>query len=705
MEKIVIGLDIETYDPELKERGYSWKFGLGHILCTALYHSVTDRTEVIAGLHTEYCTEKDRVEGNRRIKEILMDERYCVVGANIQYDIGWLLYEYGMTTYDVKCSFVDVIQAEHILDEFIIGCSLEYVSQKYLNYGKRKAEIEDWVLQNVHGARGDFRKYLKEAPWNLLVDYVSGDAENPCKVWSRQLVELKAQDLCRRVKLEFDCILPTLQITMNGYPFDNEKRKENRDLLEYYRDVLETQFRDTYNVPDFNVNSSRHIAAFCDKQGIPYSCKITITGKHGLKFIDYKERDDAFADVKRNILPQIQFVKSEPVAYVPSTQSARAVELLGQNGYMCNCSPNVDKHFFAAQRDNYPAIALIADWKLCNGILSKILGDEFERFVSFDKDGQTRIRPQFNITDTVSFRFSSAKANLQQIPSKGGFSLHHKDSEDTAISFPSLTRALFTAEKGQVLVKADYGQVEYRLICNIAVGPSGEEVREEYKKNPKLDFHQYTVDLTGLSRKYAKNMSFGISFGMGIKSMASTFGWTQEKAEEIYAQYNEHLPFVAPTLEAVGTVAKKRGYIRTVHGSHARLPNPNKTYTMLNRYTQGSGAEILKTAIVAAYKEGLWQRINVKNTIHDELNMSVPPTEQGVLDSFRMCEIMRTSTTLKVPLEVEPEIGMNWVDVKTVAEWLELRDNNSMEWSRQPKELKDYVEIAEKLNKAGKIEV
>ena len=396
---------------------------------------------------------------------------------------------------------------------------------------------------------------------------------------------------------------------------------------------------------------------------------------------------------------------SDISSYVPKELADRTCELLTEEGFMWTCSPNVDKKFFAQARDNYPEIALIADWKLANGIISKILGEEYERFIATDKDGIKRIHPQFNITDTISFRLSSNKPNGQQIPSKGGFNVSNGKGGSVEVSFPKLTRALFTANPGEILWKIDYGQIEYRLICNIAVGEGSKEVREEFQKNPHLDFHQYVVDLTGLSRKYAKNMSFGVSFGMGLKSMAESFGWTMERAEEISEQYHHHMPFVAPTLALVGDVAVQRGYIKTICGSHARLPNPNKKYTMLNRYTQGSGAEILKSSIVRAYNEGLWKKINVINTVHDELNGSVPVTEQDMLNVFRMAEIMTTTISLRVPMEATPEIGLNWASTKEVKEWIDLKNKADIEYTSQPQILKDAISVCEKLLAEGKIKV
>ena len=697
MSKRVVGLDIETFDPLLKTSGWSWKYGRGNILCTALYYEDTDEVKVIAGLKNAYCPFDliDRQCDNKEIIDLLTDSNVCIVGANLQYDIGWLLYEYKMSTYDVKCSFVDVLQAEAILDEFSVH-SLESVSQKYLKYGKSKDRLEYWVRENV-SKKGDFRAHLKDAPWDMLVEYVSVDAKNPVKVWRKQLTLLKEQDLCKRAKLEFDCILPTLEMTRTGMPINIEQKKKNLALLSEAIEKLHKEFINKYNLPNFRVTATRDIASFCDMRNIPYNHKITLTGMNGAKFRNGEETDHAYNKAKQ-IVASFCLVKGKPTAYVPKELAERTADLLTENGFMFNNSPNVDKKFFESKREAFPEIGLIADWKLAVGIQSKILGEKYDRFLTKNFNGEDCIKPQFKITDTISFRYSSNMPNGQQVPSKGGFTLHEGDKE-TEISFPKITRALFKASKGCVFGKIDYGQIEYRLICNIACGKSGEEVREQYRKNPHLDFHQYVVDLTGLSRKYAKNMSFGVSFGMGLPSMAKNFGWTMEHAEEIAEAYHSKMPFVAPTLALVGDVAKERGYIKTVYGSHARLHDKKKAYTMLNRYTQGSGGECLKCSIVQAYKEGVWKELKVANTVHDELNMPyLEPTEEKMIALYRMAEIMRTSVpNLRVPLEASPELGDNWASTKEVPEWIELRDKNDEAWQKASDELKKAVNICERL--------
>lgn len=687
MKKLIAGLDIETYDPKLKTAGWSWKYNEGYILCTSIFYESLDEVKIIPGIHNDNCTysEEERINKNEIVKDLLKNENVIIIGANIIYDIGWLLYEYNMTTYDVKAKLIDVLMAQRILDEWTIH-SLESLSQMYLGYGKQTTKIEPWIREHV-SSKGDFRQHLKEAPYNLLLDYVAVDSKNPVKIWKKQLTLLKNENLVERVKLEFSCILPILQITINGFCFNVEGKKENLKLLTKYRDILKESFLKNYNIDKFNVNSSQHIASLCDTYDIPYKYKITLKTYEG-KNIDNLDYLNKVYNIAKKIIVNIRKVKNQLVAFVPSAMVERTVDLLEEEGFTCNASPNVDKKFFAANRDKYEVIDIIANWKLANGIISKILGEKYDRFITKDKDGVYRIHGQFNISDTVTFRLSSQQPNCQQIPSKGSLKL-----PDVELSFPALTRALFQANPNQVLWKIDYGQIEYRLICNIAVGEGAEEVRAEFAKNPKLDFHQYVVDLTGLSRKYAKNMSFGVSFGLSIPSMAENFGWTLEHAHEISEQYHEHMPFVLPTLTLIGDIAKERGYIRTACGSHARLQNESKSYTMLNRYTQGSGAEILKTAITQAYEEGLWKNLGVVNTAHDELVGSVDVNFDRILDVYKMAHVMRTCVKLRVPLEAEPEFGDNWASTKTVSEWIEEANKNSESWIKASKQLKETIMI------------
>ena len=258
-----------------------------------------------------------------------------------------------MSTYEVKCSLVDVLIAERFIDEYSTP-DLENTSWKYLRYGKTKDRVETWVRENI-AKRGDFRKYLKDAPWEFTDEYVRGDAKNPVKIWRKQLTLLKEQDLCKRVKLEFDCILPALQMTMYGLPIDEETKAKNYAYLSGVIKKFREEFIAKYNLPDFRVTATRDVASFLDSHNIPYNHAITLKGYNGKVFADGDETDRAYSKAKQ-LVSGFRLKKGKPVAYVPKELSERTCELLREEGFMFNCSPNLDKKYREAKREGYHPI-------------------------------------------------------------------------------------------------------------------------------------------------------------------------------------------------------------------------------------------------------------------------------------------------------------------------------------------------------------
>lgn len=170
----VVGIDTETVDPCLSEkRGASWVYGTGKVLCTSLYFEDEDRVSVLKG------------DGGDTVKGLLTSKDVVLVGANIIYDLGWLCWSLGLGAKEIKATLIDVQIAESHLDEYA-NVSLETLGQKYLGIGKSKDKIEDWVASQDFYKGGDFRRYLENAPWDMLEVYAAGDAKLPCLVWRKQ---------------------------------------------------------------------------------------------------------------------------------------------------------------------------------------------------------------------------------------------------------------------------------------------------------------------------------------------------------------------------------------------------------------------------------------------------------------------------------------------------------------------------------------
>ncbi len=328
-------------------------------------------------------------------------------------------------------------------------------------------------------------------------------------------------------------------------------------------------------------------------------------------------------------------------------------------------NPKIDAFFYKRYKDEIPLLKLLFELRQARHHLDTFIMGSHVRFVG--PDGL--MHPQFfnmrndnlgALKGTRSGRLSGANPNLQQQPSKGVDEYWGQICREDFIPFDDCWWG-----------KIDYSQIEYRFMAHFAIGPGSEELRNAYNTNPDQDYHQFIMDLTGLKRRYAKNLNFGVAFGMGAKHMAEMFGWDLEYAYEVLDIYHSRAPYVKATIAKVEQVAKRRGYIRTFLKRRSHLVEPSKAYTMYCRLVQGSAADLLKKAMVACYHAGIFDILYPHITVHDELDVSVPKTKLGI-DAFKeMQHIMETCLTLKVPIKAEAEIGPNWADIESF-EWSDL---------------------------------
>lgn len=261
---------------------------------------------------------------------------------------------------------------------------------------------------------------------------------------------------------------------------------------------------------------------------------------------------------------------------------------------------------------------------------------------------------------TVSGRFSSGGGlNLQNIPSRD------------EIMGP-LIRGLFVPyTAAQRWLKIDYSQIEFRFFAHYAGG----QLRAAYNTDPDVDFHQMVADLTGIERRPAKNINFGLVYGMGIKKLAAELGRPLPEVQEIFAQYHRKLPEVRPLADRAARRAANRGYIRTWGGRHRRFMSAAEakakgwhvrehekfvgTHKALNALLQGSAADLIKRAMVAVAPLIDWETTHLHLTVHDELDLSIPAGAAGDRVTRQLVDVME-GFDLTVPIRAEAEVGPDW---------------------------------------------
>ena len=288
-----------------------------------------------------------------------------------------------------------------------------------------------------------------------------------------------------------------------------------------------------------------------------------------------------------------------------------------------------------------------------------------------------RVHCQFNPLrsddyGTVTGRFSSSNPNLQNIPSR-----------DKVLG--PLLRGLFVPDEGGRWRRADYSQIEYRLLAHFAVGPRADTLRDRYRKDPKTDFHRMTAELVHdttevmLERTPAKNINFGLVYGMGNDKTTRSLGVSPELGARLVEAYHTAMPMVKATYKSAERLAQRRGYIRTVLGRRRRFNRTEEdkynagkekragTHKALNAVLQGSSADIIKKAMHDCYYAGLFEpdACGVPLlTVHDELDWDdrgTPRAEEAFAEAER---IMTTCVPLKVPLRLDMVTGANWGECK-----------------------------------------
>ena len=272
---------------------------------------------------------------------------------------------------------------------------------------------------------------------------------------------------------------------------------------------------------------------------------------------------------------------------------------------------------------------------------------------------------------TITGRFSYANPNLQQIPAR------NKDLG------PKI-RSLFIPEDGCKWGCFDYSQQEPRLVVHYASLyklPSVYDVIDAYNSDSSADFHQTVADMADIPRTQAKTINLGLFYGMGKAKLQAELGVSKEKAEELFSQYHNKVPFVKQLMGKASNRAQERGQIRTLlgrlcrfhlwepnsFGMHKALPHEEAlqehgpgirrayTYKSLNKLIQGSAADMTKKSMLELYKEGIVAHIQ----IHDELCVSVENKSQA--DKIK--KIMEEAVTLEVPNKVDYEEGENWGEI------------------------------------------
>jgi DNA polymerase-1 len=275
-----------------------------------------------------------------------------------------------------------------------------------------------------------------------------------------------------------------------------------------------------------------------------------------------------------------------------------------------------------------------------------------------------RLHTSFSLTGTATGRLSSSDPNLQNIPIR--------------TELGRQIRAAFVAGPGNVLLAADYSQIELRVMAHLSNDPvlleAFRNAEDIHARTAQEVFNVGPMGQTAEHRRAAKVINFGIIYGLSPFGLAQNLGIPQKEAAQFINAYFARYRGVKEYLDNSLAETRKTEMARTLFGRIRPIPEINSPQvqlrnfaerTALNSPLQGTAADLIKLAMIAIDARLAGEKLEAKMIlqVHDELLFEAPEKETPVLTEL-VREEMENVYKLAVPLVVEIGVGANWRDLE-----------------------------------------
>ncbi len=312
-------------------------------------------------------------------------------------------------------------------------------------------------------------------------------------------------------------------------------------------------------------------------------------------------------------------------------------------------------------RPFHPIVGMILDYRQ----LIKLKSTYVDALPLMVNPRTGRVHTSFNQTGAITGRLSSSDPNLQNIPVRTDLG-------------KQVRRAFTVGSPGNVLLTADYSQVELRILAHITRDAN---LMESFRQ--QRDIHAATASqilgvpldqVTADQRRIAKTVNFGVLYGMSEFGLASQLGLARSEARAFIENYFARLPTVAEYLDSTKKQAAEQGFVTTLLGRRRYIPEINTPNwqirsqaerTAINMPIQGTAADIIKVAMIRIDRALQERDLRAKMLlqVHDELVFEVPEREVDEVRSL-VVDLMENAFPMIVPLRVEAKTGKNWQDLE-----------------------------------------
>ena len=292
--------------------------------------------------------------------------------------------------------------------------------------------------------------------------------------------------------------------------------------------------------------------------------------------------------------------------------------------------------------------------------LAKLKSTYTDSLINIENPKTKRIHTSYQQAVTSTGRLSSTEPNLQNIPIK--------TAEGRRI------REAFVPEKGNILISADYSQIELRIMAHLS-----DDKTLTYAFNNDIDVHSSTAaevfgvsieDVSQDQRRSAKAINFGLMYGMSAFGLTRQLGIPRGEAQEYLDTYFARYTGVRDYMDNIKAKAKEDKFVETIMGRRLYLNEINAANGLrrqaaeraaINAPLQGSAADIIKKAMLDIDQLLLneMQEVKMIMQVHDELVFECPKDNADMVMQ-KMKDTMEKTVKLNIPLIAEAAIGYNW---------------------------------------------
>jgi len=320
---------------------------------------------------------------------------------------------------------------------------------------------------------------------------------------------------------------------------------------------------------------------------------------------------------------------------------------------------STDAKSLESLKGTHPIIDIISDYRQ----VTKLKSTYADALPNLIHPNTGRIHTSYNQAAVSTGRLSSNDPNLQNIPIRTDLG-------------KEIRKAFVPRDENYLILSADYSQIELRIMASICKDEtlmkafrSGEDI---HRRTAALVFQVDPKDVTPDMRRKAKEVNFGILYGLGPFGLKSRLGISQTHAKEIIDNYFNSFKNVRKFMDDCIADAKKKNYAETLYGRRRFLHNINSKNRVVQQFEarvainmpiQGTAADMIKIAMIKIFNELEKRKARTKMVlqVHDELVFDAHKDEIEELRPM-IIELMENALPLEVPVVAETGVGENWLD-------------------------------------------